>query len=126
MTGTKACNPDCRVVADLLARLGDRWSALIIYRLGQGRLRFNELKREIGISQRMLSLTLRELEREGLILRHHFPTIPPRVEYELSPLGQTLRAPIRALADWAHSNSQAMERARAVYDSMESGQVAAE
>jgi DNA-binding HxlR family transcriptional regulator len=106
----------CHRIGEVLARVGDRWSTLIIYRLGEGKLRFNELKRELGISQRMLSLTLRDLEREGLVLRHHYPTIPPRVEYELTPLGHGMRGPICVLAGWAHDNLDKIDAARAAFD----------
>ena len=107
---------ECGRIGEVLSRVGDRWSTLIIYRLADGRLRFNELKRELGISQRMLSLTLRDLERDGLILRHYHPTIPPKVEYELTELGQSLRAPVKALAAWALDNLPAIDAARAVFD----------
>ena len=80
---------DCRAVSDVLARVGDKWSVLVVTRLGGGPVRFNELRRSIGgISQRMLTLTLRGLERDGLITRTIFPTIPPRVEYALTALGR--------------------------------------
>ena len=82
---------DCRAVSDVLARIGDKWSVLVVSRLGDGPLRFSELRRSIGgISQRMLTLTLRGLERDGLITRTVFPTIPPRVDYALTPLGRDL------------------------------------
>ena len=85
---------DCRAVSDVLARIGDKWSVLVVSRLGDGPLRFNELRRSIGgISQRMLTLTLRGLERDGLITRTVFPTIPPRVDYALTPLGRDLLEP---------------------------------
>jgi len=103
-------------ISEVLARVGDRWSNLIIYRLGGGKLRFNELKRELGISQRMLSLTLRDLEREGLVLRHYHPTIPPKVEYELTALGHDLLGPINVLASWAHENLGKIDAARAAFD----------
>ncbi len=106
----------CHRIGEVLSRVGDRWSTLIIYRLGAGKLRFNELKRELGISQRMLSLTLRDLEREGLVLRHCYPTIPPKVEYELTALGQDLRGPIDGLANWAHENMGKIDAARAAFD----------
>lgn len=108
---------ECGRISEVLSRVGDRWSTLIIYRLSDGRLRFNELKRELGISQRMLSLTLRDLERDGLILRHYHPTIPPKVEYELTELGCSLRAPVRALAGWALENLPAIDAAREAFDS---------
>src|SRR6187200_3063411 len=90
---------DCRGVASILARVGHKWSVFVIMMLGGGPLRFNELKRMVGgISQRMLTLTLRGLERDGLVTRTVFPTIPPRVDYALTPLGRTLLEPVRALA----------------------------
>ena len=82
---------DCRAISDVLARVGDKWSVLVVTRLGPGPMRFNELRRSIGgISQRMLTLTLRGLERDGLVTRTVFPTIPPRVDYALTPLGRDL------------------------------------
>lgn len=115
--------PDCPVAAGkcqtinaVLSRVGDRWSVLVIFALRDGRRRFNELKRELDISQRMLSLTLRDLERDGLISRHYHPTIPPKVEYELTPLGHSLRGPVGALADWALANHAAIDAARAAFD----------
>ncbi len=84
---------DCRAISDVLARVGDKWSVLVVTRLGERPMRFNELRRSIGgISQRMLTLTLRGLERDGLITRTVFPTIPPRVDYALTPLGRDLLA----------------------------------
>jgi DNA-binding HxlR family transcriptional regulator len=104
-------------VSTVLARIGDKWSVLIVSRLGNGRLRFNELKRDIGgISQRMLTLTLRGLERDGLITRTVFPTVPPRVEYELTPLGRSLLAPVTALGEWARQNRAKIEQARTKFD----------
>src|SRR6202008_1343110 len=85
---------DCRAVASVLSRIGDKWSVLVIVLLADGPRRFNELKRMIGgISQRMLTLTLRGLERAGLVTRTMFPTIPPRVDYELTELGRGLAQP---------------------------------
>jgi DNA-binding HxlR family transcriptional regulator len=107
----------CRAVSGVLARVGDKWSVLIVSRLGKQPMRFNELKREIaGISQRMLTLTLRGLERDGLITRTVFPTIPPRVDYELTALGKSLLDPVNALADWALKNASRIETARAKFD----------
>jgi DNA-binding HxlR family transcriptional regulator len=107
---------ECGRIGEVLSRVGDRWSTLVIYRLSDGRMRFNELKRELGISQRMLSLTLRDLERDGLVSRHYHPTIPPKVEYELTDLGVSLRAPVRVLAAWALENLPAIDAARAAFD----------
>jgi DNA-binding HxlR family transcriptional regulator len=108
----------CKSVGEVLSRVGDRWSILIIFALGSGRMRFNALKRHLGISQRMLSLTLRALERDGLILRHYFPTIPPRVDYELTPLGQSLRVPVLSLANWAVENRTNIDTARIDFDGL--------
>ena len=104
---------DCRAVSDVLARIGDKWSVLVVSRLGDGPLRFNELRRSIGgISQRMLTLTLRGLERDGLITRTVFPTIPPRVDYALTALGRDLLIPVSALGAWAIRNQPKIAKAR--------------
>ncbi|MDP2519058.1 helix-turn-helix domain-containing protein [Shimia thalassica] len=109
--------PDCRRLNEVLSRVGDRWSVLIVASLSQyGTLRFNELKRNLGISQRMLSLTLRDLERDGLVSRTYYPTIPPKVEYALTPLGDSFRKPVEALAVWGLANLKAIDAARAQYD----------
>jgi DNA-binding HxlR family transcriptional regulator len=108
---------DCRAISDVLARVGDKWSVLVVTRLGDGPLRFNELRRSIGgISQRMLTLTLRGLERDGLVTRTVFPTIPPRVDYALTPLGRDLLAPVSALGAWALRNQDKIARARERFD----------
>jgi DNA-binding HxlR family transcriptional regulator len=113
----KGLPSDCRAVSDVLARVGDKWSVLVVTRLGDGPLRFNELRRTIGgISQRMLTLTLRGLERDGLITRTVFPTIPPRVDYELTPLGRDLLEPVSALGAWAIRNQDKIATARARFD----------
>jgi DNA-binding HxlR family transcriptional regulator len=110
---------DCRAVSEVLARVGDKWSVLVVTRLG-GPLRFNELRRSIGgISQRMLTLTLRGLERDGLITRTVFPTVPPRVEYALTALGRDLLQPVSGLSDWALRNQAKIARARDQFDSTE-------
>src|ERR1700742_2608199 len=97
---------DCRAVASVLARVGDKWSVFVIMMLGDGPKRFNELKRMIGgISQRMLTLTLRGLERDGLVTRTVFPTIPPRVDYELTELGRTLIGPLAGIGAWAEAHA---------------------
>ena len=115
-----AATPDvtgcCESVAPILARVGDKWSMLIVMLLIAGPVRFNELKRRIGtISQRMLSLTLRGLERDGLVSRTVTPSVPPRVDYALTPLGYSLSAPIRALGDWAHEHHPAIAPAQRRY-----------
>ncbi len=107
----------CRAVSGVLARVGDKWSVLIVTRLGRRAMRFSEIRREIaGISQRMLTLTLRGLERDGLITRTVFPTIPPRVDYELTALGRSLLEPVTALADWAIRNQKKIAEAQAKFD----------
>jgi DNA-binding HxlR family transcriptional regulator len=108
---------DCRAVSDVLARVGDKWSVLVVTRLGEQPMRFNELRRSIGgISQRMLTLTLRGLERDGLVTRTVFPTIPPRVDYALTPLGRDLLQPVSELGAWAVRNQDKIARARARFD----------
>jgi DNA-binding HxlR family transcriptional regulator len=108
---------DCRAISDILARVGDKWSVLVVTRLGDKPLRFNELRRSIGgISQRMLTLTLRGLERDGLVTRTAFPTIPPRVDYALTPLGRDLLMPVSALGEWATRNQTKIAHAREQFD----------
>lgn len=108
---------DCRGVASVLSRVGDKWSVFVIMMLGDGPKRFNELKRMInGISQRMLTLTLRGLERDGLVTRTIFPTIPPRVDYELTDLGRGLSQPVDALGKWAMDHLAQIEAARTHFD----------
>ena len=93
---------DCSRVAPVLSRIGDKWTILVVMLLGEGPMRFNELRRRVGgISQRMLTLTVRGLERDGFVTRTVFPTIPPRVDYELTPLGHSLLTPIQQLGSWA-------------------------
>nr|WP_230987431.1 helix-turn-helix domain-containing protein [Allorhizobium terrae] len=101
----------------VLNRVGDKWSVLLVMSLAQGPCRFNELKRRVdGISQRMLTLTLRGLERDGLVKRTVYATIPPRVDYELTPLGHSLREPIEALGHWAFDHYECIVAARAEFD----------
>jgi DNA-binding HxlR family transcriptional regulator len=108
---------DCRLVSHLLARVGDKWTVLIVRSLGGGPRRFNELKRLIGgISQRMLTLTLKNLERDGLVTRTVTPSIPPRVDYELTDLGHSLREPVDALGEWALTNMARIDAARERFD----------
>ncbi|WP_316233446.1 helix-turn-helix domain-containing protein [Bradyrhizobium sp. SZCCHNPS2010] len=108
---------DCRGAASILARVGDKWSVFVIMMLGDGPKRFNELKRLVGgISQRMLTLTLRGLERDGLVTRTVFPTIPPRVDYELTDLGRGLSQPVKALGEWAIAHRDQIEDARMRFD----------
>lgn len=102
---------------DVLSRVGDKWSVLVIALLDEGSKRFSELRREIpGISQRMLTLTLRGLERDGLLTRTVTPSIPPRVDYELTQLGKTLLEPVIGLATWAEKNRVRIQEARNRFD----------
>jgi len=111
---------DCRAVSGILARIGDKWSVLIIARLGEGPRRFNEIKRMIGgISQRMLTLTLRNLERDGLVSRTVTPTVPPRVDYALTDLGRDLLIPVTGLSQWAIRHQPCIMAARAQFDASE-------
>lgn len=110
----------CPFVREVLTRVGDKWSVLIIVLLGDGPKRFSDLKRTIeGISQRMLTHTLRGLERDGLVLRSVFATVPPRVEYALTPLGNTLLKTVTELANWASANRSEITLARAKFDRRE-------
>ena len=111
---------DCRAVSEVLARVGDKWTVLVVSALGEGPKRFNELRRALGsISQRMLTLTLRALERDGLVTRTVFATIPPRVDYELTRLGHSLLDPVSGLSLWARQNRSAIEAARRQFDAAE-------
>ena len=108
---------DCRAVSEVLARVGDKWTILVVGELGDGPRRFNEIRRSLGsISQRMLTLTLRGLERDGLVTRTVYPTIPPRVEYELTRLGRSLLEPVSGLGLWARQNRAAIQEARRRFD----------
>ena len=107
-------------MSEVLSRVGDKWTVLVVGTLGDGPKRFNELRRALGsISQRMLTLTLRALERDGLVTRTVFPTIPPRVDYELTRLGHSLLEPVSSLSLWARQNRSAIETARRQVDSAE-------
>ncbi|MGC4936425.1 winged helix-turn-helix transcriptional regulator [Kribbella sp. DT2] len=107
---------DCEV-RQILDRIGDKWSLLVIALLDHRSLRFTELKKTIdGISQRMLTVTLRQLERDGLVRRTVHPVVPPRVDYELTPLGVTLHATIQSLVTWTETHQTEVASARAAYD----------
>ena len=107
-------------MSEVLARVGDKWTVLVVGTLGDGPKRFNELRRALGsISQRMLTLTLRALQRDGLVTRTVFPTIPPRVDYELTRLGHSLLDPVSSLSLWARQNRAAIEAARRQFDAAE-------
>jgi DNA-binding HxlR family transcriptional regulator len=111
----------CLAIREVLNRVGDKWSVLIVQLLAGGPKRFSDLRRAIeGISQRMLTLTLKGLERDGLVTRTVYPTVPSRVEYELTELGRTLRKPIQTLAKWAQENREQIQAARNRYDTKSS------
>ena len=115
---------NCQRVSEVLARVGDKWSVLIVMTLGDGPRRFNEIKRAVGgVSQRMLTLTLRGLERDGLVTRTVYPTIPPRVDYELTALGHSLKQPVEALGRWAIQNQDSIQQARHAFDQRDGSQV---
>ena len=108
---------ECGEVNKVLARVGDKWSVLIVMLLCDGPRRFNEIKRQVGgISQRMLTLTLKGLERDGMVKRTQFPTIPPRVDYALTPLGRSLSEPVMALGSWARAHIPEIAAARRSFD----------
>jgi DNA-binding HxlR family transcriptional regulator len=108
---------ECPAVREVLDRVGDKWSVQIVDHLGDGALRFSDLRRKIeNISQRMLTLTLRGLERDGLVTRTVFPTIPPRVDYELTELGRGLAQPVQALGKWAFEHLPEIDGARTSFD----------
>ena len=110
-------NPVCRVISTLLSRIGDKWTVLVVTTLAGGSKRFNELRREIPtVSQRMLTLTLRNLERDGLVSRTVTPTIPPRVDYELTELGNSLVGPLRGIETWALEHVEDIHYAHSRFD----------
>lgn len=105
---------------DILGRIGDKWSLYVVFVLGDRTLRFTELKRGVeGISQRMLTVTLRGLERDGIVSRTVYPVVPPRVEYALTPMGRTLLDTVGALVRWTDDHVAQIERARTAYDARE-------
>jgi DNA-binding HxlR family transcriptional regulator len=107
----------CRRISALLSRIGDKWTLLVVRQLSDGPRRFSEVRRALGsISQKMLTTTLRQLERDGLVTRTVYPTVPPRVDYELTPLGRDLLVPVSALGDWALKNAERVESAQARFD----------
>lgn len=107
----------CRALGAVLNRIGDKWVIMVVGALSPGPMRFNALKRLIGgVSQRMLTLTLRSMERDGLVTRTQYPTIPPRVDYELTELGHSLLGPLNSLNEWAAANLSVIEAARATHD----------
>ncbi|HYM85276.1 MAG TPA: helix-turn-helix domain-containing protein [Pseudoxanthomonas sp.] len=113
MRAPHRADPDYRAALETLARVGDKWTVMVVAALWQGPLRYSEIQRSVeGISQRMLTLTLKGLEQDGLVERTVFPTIPPRVDYELTTLGRTLIVPLHALYEWAMEHRPAMLAAR--------------
>jgi DNA-binding HxlR family transcriptional regulator len=114
---------NCRAVSHMLQRIGDKWSLLVVRQLGDGPMRFNELRYAIGdISQKMLTTTLRALERDGFVTRTVFPIIPPRVDYELTDLGRELEIPVKGLAEWTIENLGRINEARERFDAAVSAQ----
>ena len=115
--GTLHVPEECRAISEVLSRVGDKWTVLVISTLGGGPKRFGELRKALGsISKRMLTLTLRGLERDGLVSRTVFPTVPPRVDYELTRLGRSLLKPVSGLALWAREHRPAIADARRRFD----------
>ncbi|ENN83860.1 putative transcriptional regulator (plasmid) [Rhizobium freirei PRF 81] len=107
----------CKLLGQILDRIGDKWTIMAVGALSGGPMRFNELMRRIGgVSHRMLTLTLRGLERDGMVRRTAYPTIPPKVEYELTPLGRSLTEPLAILLQWGEKHSGEIETARNVFD----------
>ena len=110
-------DPACIAIRDVLERVGDKWSSLVIAALGPGTRRFNELRREVdGISQRMLTVTLRRLERDGLVRRRIYAEIPPRVEYTLTELGESLLKVVTELVRWSTDHAWDLHQARVAFD----------
>jgi DNA-binding HxlR family transcriptional regulator len=111
---------ECQRVGQVLARIGDKWTVLVINELGEGPKRFNQLRRDItGVSQRMLTLTLKNLERDGLVSRAVTASVPPRVDYALTDLGRSMLVPVQALGQWAQAHIPQMDAARDRYDAKE-------
>lgn len=121
LTPVAVCGEDGAAVRELMTRIGDKWSIFLIVSLSKmpkQRARFSELEKTIpGVSQRMLSHTLKHLERDGMVTREVFPEVPPRVEYELTALGRSLFVPMQSLIDWVGTNWTAVKSARAKFES---------
>ena len=116
LPGEQEDTATCQHISQMLARMSDKWTILVVRTLGRGPLRFNALRREVGeISQRMLSSTLRDLEENGFVTRTVMPVIPPQVEYALTDLGRDFLVPVYGLAEWVIANSSRIEAARAAY-----------
>jgi DNA-binding HxlR family transcriptional regulator len=115
--GTRHVTERCRPVTEILQLIGDKWTVLVVRSLHEGPMRFSEIRRDIpAVSQRMLTLTLRNLERNGLVKRTVTPSIPPRVDYELTRLGRSLEVPLTGLGQWAADNAAALDAARMKFD----------
>ena len=116
-TATKVGQVECTKISEILGRIGDKWTVLIVMELRTHKLRFNEIKRAVeGISQQMLTRTLRALERDGVVERTVYPTVPVQVEYELTPLGHSLSKPVIHIGNWARANLPEIERHRQKHD----------
>ena len=116
LPGEQEDTATCQHISQMLARMSDKWTILVVRTLGRGPLRFNALRREVGeISQKMLSSTLRDLEENGFLTRTVMPVIPPQVEYALTNLGRDFLVPVHSLAEWVIANSSRIESARAAY-----------
>jgi len=112
----------CRIILEVLDRIGDKWTVMVVGALSNGPLRFNAIMRAIeGVSHRMLTLALRALERDGLVKRTVYATIPPKVEYELTDLGRSLIEPLRTLGAWVLRNGPEIEAARVQFDAAKAG-----
>jgi DNA-binding HxlR family transcriptional regulator len=116
LPGEQEDTATCQHISQMLARMSDKWTILVVRTLGRGPLRFNALRREVGeISQKMLSSTLRDLEENGFVIRTVMPVIPPQVEYALTDFGRDFLVPVYSLAEWVIANSSRIEAARAAY-----------
>ena len=116
-TASKVGQVECTKISEILGRIGDKWTVLIVMELRTHKLRFNEIKRAVeGISQQMLTRTLRALERDGMVERTVYPTVPVQVEYELTPLGHSLSKPVIPIGNWARANLPEIERHRQKHD----------
>ena len=116
-TASKVGQVECTKISEILGRIGDKWTVLIVMELRTHKLRFNEIKRAVeGISQQMLTRTLRALERDGMVERTVYPTVPVQVEYELTPLGHSLSKPVIHIGNWARANLPEIERHRQKHD----------
>jgi DNA-binding HxlR family transcriptional regulator len=115
-SGASISHAACEAEVETLARIGDKWTVMVVGALSKGPIRYNEIRRRVeGMSQRMLTLTLKGLEQDGLVTRTMYPIIPPRVDYELTDLGRKLIVPLKALSKWARENRPAMLAAREAF-----------